>query len=114
MRHADGACKWLRQSRGAARLGLVGFAAHHSAWRASARRHAGTCDRLEEPLDLWRAAGEALRPEVVAWILDELDERDEQAPGVRAVHNESFNEDTRNLLLYQLMHGLREEVKQHA
>ena len=41
------------------------------------RRHARARHRLEEALDLGRAAREALGPEVVARVLDELDERDE-------------------------------------
>lgn len=31
-------------------------------------------------------------PELVIWILDEFDEGDEQAPGMRSVHNQSFQQ----------------------
>merc|ERR1719272_2878358 len=44
--------------------------------------HARAREALEEPLDLGRTAREALGPEVVARVFDELDEGDEQAPRV--------------------------------
>ena len=49
--------------------------------------HAGGGDTVEEALDLGRAVRELEAPEVVARVLDELDEGDEQAPGVRPVHD---------------------------
>ena len=33
-------------------------------------------------------------PEVVAGVLDQLDEGDEQPPGVRSVHNQTLQQDT--------------------
>lgn len=41
--------------------------------------HAGAGHTLEQALDVRRAARELVCPEVVAWVLDELDEGDEQA-----------------------------------
>jgi len=51
-------------------------------------------------------------PEVVGLVLDELDEGDEQPPRVRAVHNQTLQQDTSDLLLDCLCIGLREEGEQ--
>lgn len=38
-------------------------------------------------------------PEVVGLVLDELDESDEQPPWVRAVHNQTLQQDTAGLVV---------------
>lgn len=38
-------------------------------------------------------------PELVRGIFDELDECDEQTPWMRSIHNQTLEQDTRNLLL---------------
>ena len=39
-----------------------------------AGHHAAASHRLEKFLDLWRAADEVVAPELVAWVLDQLNE----------------------------------------
>lgn len=53
-------------------------------------------------------------PELVDWVLNEFDEGDEQAPGVGTVDNESLQQHPRDLLLYCLGVGFREQVQQAA
>lgn len=65
--------------------------------------HAGLRNRFEEALDLGVAVGEGEGPEAVARVLDELDEGDEQAPGVRPVHYQPLQQHARYLLLHNLL-----------
>ena len=46
--------------------------------------------------------------------LDQFDERDQQTPGVRPVHNKSLQQNPRYLLLDGLSVGLCEQVEQAA
>ena len=57
---------------------------------------------------------EAVRPEVVARVLDELDKGDEQPPGVGAVDDEALQQHARDLLLDDLLLRLGEQEEQHA
>ena len=52
--------------------------------------HARPGYTLKQALNLLRTMGEVISPEVVAWILDQLNKGDEQAPGVRSVHNQTL------------------------
>lgn len=69
---------------------------------------AGTRHGSEQLLDLRRAMHEVVRPELVNRVLDQLDERDEKTPRVRAVHNQPLQKHPRDLLLHRLGVGLRE------
>lgn len=42
---------------------------------------------------------EVVVPELVRRVLDQLDERDEQAPRMRTIHDETFEENARDLFL---------------
>lgn len=55
---------------------------------------------------------EVVRPELVNRVLDQLDERDEKAPRVRAVHNQPLQKHPRDLLLHRLGVGLSEQVQE--
>jgi len=55
-----------------------------------------------------------MTPEFVPRILDELDERNQQAPRVRAVDDETFEEHASDLLLDNTELGLREQVQNDA
>jgi hypothetical protein len=68
--------------------------------------HARPRHGLKELLNLWRARDKLVLPELEARVLDELDEGDEQAPGMRPVHNEALEEDAGDLLLNGLSVGL--------
>jgi len=50
-------------------------------------------------------------PELELWILDEFDERDEEAPRVRSVDNQPLQQHARYLLLDRLRVGLGEQVQ---
>lgn len=54
--------------------------------------HARAGHGLEQLLDLRRAVHELVVPELEHGILDELDERDEQAPRVRPVHDQPLEQ----------------------
>ena len=73
--------------------------------------HAGLGHALKQALNLGRAVGEAQLPEVVARVLDELDEGDQQAPGMRPVHYEALQEHARDLLLNDLLQSHPPNVK---
>eukprot|EP00047_Mylnosiga_fluctuans_P016996 m.58000 g.58000 ORF g.58000 m.58000 type:complete len:508 (-) comp6866_c1_seq1:1785-3308(-) len=77
--------------------------------RGAAARH-----RLEETLNLRGTVDEAVLPEVVRAVLDELDEGDEQAPRVRAVGDQALKQHARNLLLDDLLRGLRKKAEHNA
>lgn len=51
---------------------------------------------------------EVVRPELVNRVLDQLDERDEKAPRMRAVHNQPLQKHPRDLFLDSFGVGLRE------
>ena len=68
--------------------------------------HAGPGHALKQTLNLLRTVSEVVSPEVVAWILDQLDECDQQAPGVWSVHNQTLQQYPGDLLLNNLLqHG---------
>lgn len=52
----------------------------HTRAGGRAGRHAAACHALEHALELGRAVREAVAPEAVAGVLDELDERDQEPP----------------------------------
>lgn len=66
--------------------------------------HAGPGHALKQALNLLRTVSEVISPEVVAWILDQLNEGDQQAPGVWSVHNQTLQQHTGDLLLNNLLH----------
>lgn len=72
--------------------------------------HARLRDRLEQALDLRVAVREGEAPEVVARVLDQLDEGDEQAPRVRPVHYQPLQQHARYLLLYDLLRQPQEQM----
>ena len=53
-------------------------------------RDARSRDGFKQPLDIRRAPREPVPPEVVPRVLDELDERHQQTPGVRPVHDQAL------------------------
>lgn len=55
-----------------------------------------------------------MRPELVDWILDELNEGDEQAPRMRSVHDQPLKQHSGDLLLNRFGVGLGEQVQQSA
>lgn len=55
---------------------------------------------------------EVVLPELVHRVFDELDEGYEEAPRVRAVHDEPLEQHSGDLLLDGLRVGLREQIKQ--
>ena len=73
-----------------------------------------THKHLEQALDLRCAARERLLPETIARVLDELDEGDQQAPRVGAVHDEALQQHARDLLHDERLLGLQENVQKHA
>ena len=50
--------------------------------------HTAAGNRLKQLLDLWGAVDKLVRPELEGGVLDQLDEGDEQAPGVWPVYNQ--------------------------
>mmetsp|Transcript_10128 Transcript_10128/g.29888 ORF Transcript_10128/g.29888 Transcript_10128/m.29888 type:complete len:254 (-) Transcript_10128:1041-1802(-) len=84
--------------------------------RRGARRrpHARPAHALKELFNLGRRADEVLGPEAVARVFNQLDEGDEQAPGVRPVHDEALHQHAGDLLLDLLRPGLLEEAEEHA
>ena len=53
-------------------------------------------------------------PEFELWVLDELDEGDEETPWVRTIDDEPFQEDARHLLLDRFRVRLGEQIEQRA
>mmetsp|Transcript_31754 Transcript_31754/g.64550 ORF Transcript_31754/g.64550 Transcript_31754/m.64550 type:complete len:458 (-) Transcript_31754:1811-3184(-) len=76
--------------------------------------HARTRHTLEDFLNFCGTMSELMCPEVVAWILDELDEGDEEAPRVRTVHNKPLKKHSRDVLLHKLVGRLSEKEQKHA
>mmetsp|Transcript_7184 Transcript_7184/g.20927 ORF Transcript_7184/g.20927 Transcript_7184/m.20927 type:complete len:312 (+) Transcript_7184:54-989(+) len=76
--------------------------------------NAGPGHVLEEALHFRGAAREAVGPELVPWVLDELDKGDQQAPRVGPVHDEPLQEDSGDLLLHDLHRRLCEEEEEDA
>lgn len=64
--------------------------------------------------NLWSTLHKLVTPELERGILDELNESDEQSPRMRAVHYQSLQQDSSDLLLDGLCIGLRKEVKEGA
>ena len=61
--------------------------------------HARPGHAFKQALNLLCTVSEVISPEVVAWVLDQLNEGNQQAPGVWPVHNQSLQQYTRDLLL---------------
>lgn len=61
--------------------------------------HARPSNALKQALNFLCTMSEVVSPEVVAWIFDQLNEGDEQSPGVRSIHNQTLQQYTGNLLL---------------
>jgi hypothetical protein len=86
------------------RLPLLGLAATCRLLLGSlVGAHAGLRDGFEEALNLGVAVREGEGPEVVARVLDQLDEGDEQAPGVRPIDYQPLQQHARYLLLHDLL-----------
>lgn len=49
--------------------------------------------------NFWSTLDKLMAPKLEGWVLDELNESNEQAPRVRPVHNETFQQDSCYLLL---------------
>mmetsp|Transcript_10100 Transcript_10100/g.24108 ORF Transcript_10100/g.24108 Transcript_10100/m.24108 type:complete len:339 (+) Transcript_10100:48-1064(+) len=75
---------------------------------------AGVGHALEELLHLRRTFHEAVVPKLVASVLDQLYEGNQQAPRVRSVHDEALQQDSGDLLPHHLVAGVGEEVQQDA
>jgi len=70
----------------------------------------------EKPLDLRCSFDERQLPKVVRWVLEQLQKCNDQPPGVRAMDNQSFQQDAGDLLPHIGLVGfaldLTEEVEQ--
>lgn len=44
-------------------------------------------------LDLWGTVHKIMAPELEGWVLDQLNEGDEESPGVRPVYNQPLQQD---------------------
>jgi hypothetical protein len=64
--------------------------------------------------NFWGAVYELMRPELVDWVLDELNEGNEQAPRMRSVHNQTLEQHSSDLLLDCLRVGLGKQIQQGA
>ena len=71
----------------------------------SSSRHAGVCHRIKQALNLRCTAGEGAAPELVAGILDQLDEGDQQAPRMRSIDYQPLQKHSCYLLLHHLLHS---------
>lgn len=58
---------------------------------------------LEDTRDLRRRTHKRVVPEAVVYILDQLDEGDEEAPGVWPAHDQALQKYSRNLLLQNFL-----------
>ena len=58
--------------------------------------------------------GKFVLPEIVPWVFDEFHERDQQAPGVRPVHDQPFQQHPGDLFLDDFVPDFRKQVQQHA
>ena len=65
--------------------------------------HAGPGHALKQALNLLRTVSKVISPEVIAWILDQLNEGNQQTPGVWSVHNQTLQQYTGDLLLDNLL-----------
>ena len=54
---------------------------------------------------------ELVLPEVIGWVLYELDERNEQPPGVGTIHYQPLQQNSSDLFLDRLSIGLGKERK---
>ncbi len=66
---------------------------------------------INEPFDFRSASGELVLPEIVDGVLDELDERDQQTPGMRTQGHQTLEQNAGDLLLEIQMNkrSLKEE-----
>lgn len=64
------------------------------------RLHAGSCNALENFLNLGCAAGERVVPESVGLVLDQLDKSNQKTPRMRPMQDQSLKEDSGNLFFH--------------
>lgn len=64
--------------------------------------------------NLRRTVDKLVRPELVRWILDKLDEGDEKTPRMGSVHDQPLEKDSGDLFLYRLGVSLGEQVQERA
>lgn len=62
-------------------------------------------DRVEQALYLGSDMCEGTAPEAVSWILDQLYESDQEAPGVWPIDYQPLQQYTCDLLLHHLLHS---------
>lgn len=53
-------------------------------------------------------------PKLVRRVLNKFDERDEQSPRMRSIYDQSFQQNSRDLLLDHFGVGLGEQVQERA
>mmetsp|Transcript_65769 Transcript_65769/g.143570 ORF Transcript_65769/g.143570 Transcript_65769/m.143570 type:complete len:807 (-) Transcript_65769:493-2913(-) len=111
--HGSGTARTARARGNASWRSAASILARHHAARLVGRQ-AVSSDRVEQHLNLFCGANKLVAPEVVAGVADELDEGDEQAPGVRLVDNEALDQHASDLLLNHILVRLREEEQEHA
>lgn len=71
----------------------------HPSWRLLpwlACHHTAASNRLKQLLDLRGAMDKLVGPELEGWVLDQLNEGDQQAPGVGPVHNQPLQQHPAN------------------
>ena len=72
--------------------------------------HARSCHTLKQTLNFLSTVSEVIGPEVVAGVLDQFNESDQQSPGMWPVDNQALQQDTSNLLLDDLLHNRNKAV----
>ena len=77
----------------------------HCAIVISGLTHTRPGNTLKQPLDLLGAMREVICPEIVAWVLDQLNESDQKTPRMRPVHNETLQQNPCNLLFHDFLHS---------
>ena len=63
-------------------------------YTSSTDKDTGRHNNKDPLFNLRCTVDEVVFPEVVAGVLDQLDEGDEQPPGVRSVHNQTLQQNT--------------------
>lgn len=77
-------------------------------------RHARARHGVEKLLDLGGAVDEIVVPKLELRVFNQFNESDEQAPRMRSVHDESLQQNSRDLLLDRLGVGFEKQVEQRA
>lgn len=69
---------------------------------------------MQEHVDLWGDVNEIFAPEIVFWIAQQFDERDDRTPWVRAVNEETLQENPGHDLAETVVVDLQEQMHEEA